>query len=814
MKQNYSSTMISRAAMMLFVVLCSLTAWAQAFTQNNVNYYIASDGETAYVGSSSEATGDITILDKITVDGKDYPVTIIGENAFYGTSLTSVVIPNSVLRIEEHAFYYCEQLLTVTIGSGVTYIGFDAFYCSRNVEDVYMYADPEALDWSEEGGCDDFKSGGSTVCHVADAAPWYAKFSGIVNLKFIDPNTTPFSFTYDEATHTLTISGSEPMPNSPGWGISRYEIEHVVIEEGVLAIGAYAFSNCTGLKSISIPSSVFLIGECAFAGCGLTSISIPSSVKSIGKEAFQSCSNLTSIDLPPVTEIREFTFSYCPSLVSVNIPNTVTSIDMYAFRGCVNLTSIDIPASVTDMGGSYVYDVFSSCTSLTSINVAEDNLQYCSVDGAVYTKDGRTLLCCPAGKSSIEFSENVKEIGMYAFTCCPFTSLTIPEGVTRISSYVFDGCENLKSVTLPASLESFSGSVFAGFCSSLTGIYVAKDNPNYKSIAGVVYSKDGSELVRCPNGVSSMDIPSFVTALDENSFSYCYALTSITIPNNVTTIGGGAFNACARLKTVTIGSGVTNIEGDAFYYSREITDVYCYANPETLEWIDGGYDEFMNDKATICHVFDAEAFKAKWDTGDTDTDMRCTFQGDLLPQVEAAEMAGTNLTTYYNSTANVKVDAGTQVFKVAMNGSQLSATEVEDRIIKAGEGVVLKSQTGIIDMATTTEESAADYSDNILEGVDVDTSKPVGHKYYTLAETSNDIAFFEMPGSTLYAHKAYIEATSGPIAYYFDDATGIGLMEEGRSQMEDGAIYNLAGQRLQKMQRGINIVGGKKIIRE
>ena len=134
--------------------------------------------------------------------------------------------------------------------------------------------------------------------------------------------------------------------------------------------------------------------------------------------------------------------------------------------------------------------------------------------------------------------------------------------------------------------------------------------------------------------------------------------------------------------------------------------------------------------------------------------MRCTFQGDLLPQVEAAEMAGSNLTTYYNSTDNVKVDAGTQVFKVSMNGSQLSATEVEDRIIKAGEGVILKSQGETIAMATTTEESAADYSDNILDGVDVDTSKPVGYHYYTLSEYNGDPAFIEIPGNKLLAHKA------------------------------------------------------------
>ena len=141
----------------------------------------------------------------------------------------------------------------------------------------------------------------------------------------------------------------------------------LTIPSSVTEIGSYAFEDCSGLTSLTIPSSVTSIGWYAFEGCsGLTSLTIPSSVTSIGRETFMGCSGLTSLTIPSsVTSIGWSAFSGCSGLTSLTIPSSVTSIGYYAFSGCSGLTSLTIPSSVTSIDDN----AFSGCRGLTSIYV-------------------------------------------------------------------------------------------------------------------------------------------------------------------------------------------------------------------------------------------------------------------------------------------------------------------------------------------------------------------------------------------------------------------------------------------------------------
>ncbi|MDE5876624.1 MAG: leucine-rich repeat domain-containing protein [Muribaculaceae bacterium] len=229
-------------------------------------------------------------------------------------------------------------------------------------------------------------------------------------------------FEYDGLTYTVLDEDAHTCETKTGvyWAAGNevegdlvipYTVYDGDIEYSVIEIGEYAFSACSNLTSVEIPSSVTEIGEGAFFLCSsLASVEIPSSVTEIGYRAFSSCSSLTSVEIPSsVTEIGEYAFSACSSLAYVKIPSSVTEIGSYTFRDCYALTSVEIPSSVTVIGRA----VFDGCSSLTSV----------------------------------EIPSSVTEIGYRAFSSCSsLTSVEIPSSVTEIGEYAFSNCRSMTSI--------------------------------------------------------------------------------------------------------------------------------------------------------------------------------------------------------------------------------------------------------------------------------------------------------------------------------------------------------------------------------
>lgn len=253
----------------------------------------------------------------------------------------------------------------------------------------------------------------------------------------------------------------------------------VSLPNSVTIIEDEAFANCVCLASVNLGDNVVSIGNKAFYNCRqLSDIVIPNNTIYIGKGAFENCEHLTSITIPEgVTGIEEGAFKGCSRLTSIILPNSITTIGKSAFQGCSNLTSIIIPDGVTEIG-SYV---FSGCRSLTSINIPN----------------------------------SVTQIEKRAFNCCfSLISVSIPNSVTKIGEEVFRCCVNLKSVNIPNSITEINGTF------------------------------KGSSLI-------SVSIPDSVTKIGDFAFCNCHSLTNVFIPNSVTKIGIKAFKGCTNLSWKT-----------------------------------------------------------------------------------------------------------------------------------------------------------------------------------------------------------------------------------------------------------------------
>lgn len=555
------------------------------------------DGVTFTV---TEMTGGFNATEYITEIKIPSSVTTIPESGFQkGKKLTTINIPGSVQVINKYLLDQCPALESVTLNEGTTTICEYAFSSCPALTSLVL---PESVTTIEAYTCQG--SGIKTIQLPSGLTklPAYCFDSCTALESIILPDGITalpeqcFGHCYALQSVTLGPNLTEIGPNAFLYDSSLTTINTA----NVTTFGDRCFDGCSSLQSIDCANATSL-GNDAFSGTGLTAFTIPDGISTLPNALLMN-SKVQSMVIPDrFTSIPDQFLCSCSELTSVTLPANLVSIGREAFAGTA-VAQFDLPETITTIGPG----AFANNQALTSLCIPPLVVSFDSSDD---TSQGIIFNC--SNLTEVTFAEGSKMIALpsYFFAGTGVTEFVVPEGFVKIGKKALG--ENIAKVTLPSTLETIPsmGSAAYGYegmnlGTGLREINVAADNPYFKSVDGVLFSKDGTILYQYPaqREGESYTIPEGVTSLGIMAFSRCAnlqtvtcsptmtafgpaafsesSLTSITIPATIERVDEQAFENCAALATVTFEEGVKVIGPSAFSRCSGLASI---AFPSTLE---------------------------------------------------------------------------------------------------------------------------------------------------------------------------------------------------------------------------------------
>ena len=342
------------------------------------------------------------------IDGHE--VVAIGDRAFENrTDLRTVMIPDSVTRINGNAFYGCSNLANVTLSKNLESMGNSAFGNCDKLTEIEI---PKSL----------------TSCDIFYGS--YGPFRDCDKLKKVK---------FEEGT---TVIATMLFHHCTG-------IEEIEIPDTVTIIKDSAFEECTNLRSVQIPDTVTKIEPEAFYNCtSLTTVNIPDTVKSIDKSVFSGCASLTEVHLPStIKEMPVSAFYNCKKLTTINFPSTLTTIGNSAFSGCESLPEAILPSGVEKIESN----AFKNCKALKKAAVPD----------TVSSIGSSAFYGCEA-LTDITLGSKLKKIESQTFYgCTVLPSIVLPYNVTTIGDSAFVNCTKLTQITVPRNTTSIASNAFS-----------------------------------------------------------------------------------------------------------------------------------------------------------------------------------------------------------------------------------------------------------------------------------------------------------------------------------------------------------------